>query len=104
MVQSPFGELSFGDEDRATSKFGDIIPVDPTQKSAADPYIVALPSLDDSKKNLIVTVVNVTSSTNNINIAAAEGDTINGATFIPMTTGWARMTCICVGPHSWVAS
>ncbi len=89
--------------DDASVKFGGVLVVDPTQATASTPLRVTLPTVDNTSQGKVATVVNNTSSTNNVVIAASDGNTINGAVSITVATAWQITLCVCTGPTTWVA-
>lgn len=99
MIQAPMGTLKFGGGDNTEAKFGDMVVVDPT----SGVLTVSLPSLNETKQGMSVTVINNSNSANTITIAAADGDTINGAGTRTIGAMYDWLVCICTGPHSWVA-
>ena len=100
LIETPLGSVNDGGDSDTSAKFGDVVALDPSSGAIT----VSLPSLDETKQAQVVTVINRSASTNNIVIAAADGDNINGAASITMSTAWDRRICIAAGPHDWVAS
>lgn len=79
--------------------FGEFVVVDPTSGALT----LRLPRGEASHVGEGLTVCNLSASTTTITIRAAEGETVNGAQTLAMSTAWQWTELRLVKPGRWAA-
>lgn len=98
-IERPFGKPTLIQTANYHATEGDMVRVDPSKGA----FTVFLPPIDGPMIGKVVTVFNVSNSSNSITIhPSATTDKVNGGSYVSISSDRSQVSFICVDRENWV--